>query len=268
LPASERSRAGTQELDRLASIMREAGAIAMKFRGASLKSWTKGGNSPVSEADIAVNHLLREKLPAAGDGWLSEESENDPTRLQAGRIWVVDPIDGTRAYIAGREDWSISVALVEGGRPVLAALFAPATDELFLAGADTRSTLNGAPIAVTDDSSIGGARVAGPKRTLERIAAGHPELVIMPRIHSLALRLVRVATGEIDAAFTGGNSHDWDLAAADLLVHRAGGVISALDRSPLVYNRPEPVHDMLVAAGPNRHATLVEMVRAHANAPA
>ena len=268
MPASEPARAGTQELERLAPIMREAGAIAMKFRGASLKSWTKGGNSPVSEADIAVNHLLREKLPAAGDGWLSEESENDPTRLQAHRVWVVDPIDGTRAYIAGRDDWSISVALVEDGRPVLAALFAPATDELFLAGAGIHSTRNGAPIAVTDDGSISGARVAGPKRMLERIADRHPELVVMPRIHSLALRLARVATGEIDAAFTGGNSHDWDLAAADLLVHQAGGVISALDGGPLVYNRPEPVHDMLVAAGPKRHATLVTTVRAQVNAPA
>jgi len=268
LPASDPSRPGTQELERLAAVMREAGAIAMKFVGGPLKSWTKGGNSPVSEADIAVNHLLRERLPASGDGWLSEESENDPTRLKARRVWVVDPIDGTRAYIAGREDWSISAALVEDGRPVLAALFAPATDELFLAAAGIPSTRNGAPIALKDGPNLDGARVAGPKRTLERLAARHPELVIMPRIHSLALRLARVASGEIDAAFTGGNSHDWDLAAADLLVHQAGGVISALDGSPLVYNRPEPVHGMLVGAGPKRHATLVKMVRTEVNAPA
>src|SRR3954471_20626805 len=103
------------------------------FRG-TFKHWTKGpSESPVTEADIAANDVLHSHLLRPGDGWLSEESENDPSRLGSRRGWVVDPIDGTRAYIAGREDWSISVALVEDGRPIAAALFAPVTDELFLA---------------------------------------------------------------------------------------------------------------------------------------
>ena len=105
-----------------------------------------------------------------GDGWLSEESENDPTRLAARRVWVVDPIDGTRAFIAGREDWSVSVALVVDGRPVVAALFAPVTDELFLATVGGGATRNGVAIRASSGGSLDGARVGGPKRMLERIA--------------------------------------------------------------------------------------------------
>src|ERR1044071_8413016 len=129
----------------------------MKFFRGPLKSWTKGaGDSPVSEADIAANELLHKHLLRDGDGWLSEESENDPTRLDARRIWVVDPIDGTRAFIAGREDSSASAARVVAGRPVAAALYAPATDELFLSTAGAGATRNGAPIRSNVGESLDG----------------------------------------------------------------------------------------------------------------
>lgn len=267
MPASKLSREADRR--RLAATMRDAGAIAMTFFRGTFKSWTKGtGDSPVSEADIAVNDLLRARLPVSGDGWLSEESENDPTRLHAARVWVVDPIDGTRAYIAGREDWSISVALVEAGRPVVAAVFVPVADELFLATHGGGATLNDAPIAVSGGASLDGARVAGPKRLLDRMSGRHPSLVPMPRVHSLALRLVRVAQAELDGAIAGGQASDWDLAAADLLVHEAGGLMTALDGRPLLYNRPESKHDVLVAAGRERHAALIDLMQAQANEPA
>ena len=266
MPGSEPLLAADRE--RLSAAVRDAGAVALKFFCGTFKSWTKGtGDSPVSEADIAVNDLLRERLPVEGDGWLSEESENDPARANASRVWVVDPIDGTRAYIAGREDWSISVALVEAGRPVLAAVFAPATDEMFLATAGNGATRNGAPIHVSAGAGLDGARIAGPKRLQDWIAGRHPGLIAMPRIHSLALRLVRVAQAEIDGAIAGGNAHDWDLAAADLLVHEAGGLMTQLDGRALDYNRPEPVHSVLVAAGRERHAALIELMRAHSKQP-
>ena len=256
--------------ERLTAAVRDAGAVALKFFRGPLKSWTKGaGDSPVTEADIAANDLLRERLPAGpDDGWLSEESENDPARLSARRVWVVDPIDGTRAYMAGREDWSVSVALVVDGRPVLAAVFAPATDEMFVAAAGEGATRNGATVAVSAGAGVDGARIGGPKRMLERIGAAQSGLVVMPRIHSLALRLVRVAQGELDAAIAGGNGHDWDLAAADLLVHEASGVLTALDGKPLIYNRPDPIHSILVAAGRRRHAAIIDLVRANAAEPA
>jgi myo-inositol-1(or 4)-monophosphatase len=265
LPASELSR----DCDRLAVAVKEAGAIALRFFRGPLKQWTKGaGDSPVTEADIAANDLLHKHLVRPGDGWLSEESENDPTRLDALRVWVVDPIDGTRAFIAGREDWSVSAALVIDGRPVAAALYAPATEELFLSYAGSGATRNGVLIRANSCDGLVGAKISGPKRMLDRIARDHPAIVPMPRVHSLALRLARTAHGELDAAIAGGNGHDWDLAAADLLVHEAGGMLSALDGRPLVYNRPDPVHGVLIAGGRERHAALVELIQAQANEPA
>lgn len=249
---------------RLTAAVREAGALALKSHRQEFKTWIKHGDSPVSEVDIAVNDLLRERLltPPSDDGWLSEESENDPTRITKRRVWVIDPIDGTKAYIAGREDWSISAALVEEGRPTIAALFAPVTDELFVAVLGGGATRNAAPIGASSGTAMDGARIAGPRRVLDSIAARHPELVVVPRIHSLALRLVRVAQGDIDAAIAGGSSHDWDLAAADLLVHEAGGMLTSLDGAPLIYNQENPVHNVLVAAGRERHSALLELMRA------
>jgi myo-inositol-1(or 4)-monophosphatase len=264
LPESELLR----DRDRLAKAVQEAGAIAKSFFRGPLKQWTKGqGDSPVTEADIASNELLHRHLVEAGDGWLSEESENDPTRLAARRVWVVDPIDGTRAFIAGREDWSVSAALVVGGRPVAAALFAPATDEMFLSTAGGGATRNGVAIRAGSGSGLTGARIGGPKKMLDRIVASGTGIVPMPRVHSLALRLTRVAHGELDAAVAGGNGHDWDLAAADLLVHEAGGIMTALDGRALIYNRPDPVHSVLLAAGRDRHAALADLIRAQTSEP-
>jgi myo-inositol-1(or 4)-monophosphatase len=124
----------------LNAAVREAGALALSMFGTSVKSWTKGQGSPVTAADIAANDLLRERLAAAAPAiaWLSEESPDDEARRTARRVWVVDPIDGTRAYIAGRTDWAVSVALVEDGRPVAGALFAPAEPAFYAAVAGKR----------------------------------------------------------------------------------------------------------------------------------
>lgn len=243
--------------------MRDAGALALTTFQGSLKHWTKGQqNSPVSEADLAVDALLKERLAAPGIGWLSEETEDDPARLQTRRVWVVDPIDGTRAYIAGLPEWTISVALVENGRPIVAALFAPVTGELFTATVGTGARCNDTPIQVTSAETLAGARIAGPKRAMEDLAKLEPTLAIQPRIPSLALRLARVAQGSFDAAYAGGNSHDWDLAAADLLVHEAGGILTTLAGETAAYNRPEPVHGPLVAAGRSRAKLLCDLLRA------
>lgn len=251
----------TANRERLAAAMRDGGAIALKFFRGTFKSWTKGkGDSPVSEADIAVNDLLRERLPLPGDGWLSEESENDPARLGARRVWVVDPIDGTRAYIAGLPDWSVATALVEDGRPIVAVLFAPVEDEMFVAVAGRGATLNDVPIRTTD-GGLDGACVAAPAGYQKRLKTFEPSLVAHPKIHSLALRIARVAQGAVDAAFASGNAHDWDLAAADLLVHEAGGALTTFGRQSLIYNKPQPVHPPLVAAGPQRHAALTALVQ-------
>ena len=130
-----------------------------------------------------------------------------------------------------------------------------------MAVADKGAKCNGVTIATSDGASLTQARIAGPKAFLERLAAVAPPFAVMPRLRSLALRLARVAQGTFDAAIVGGNSHDWDLAAADLLVHEAGGGITTFGGGPVIYNRPVPRHGTLVAAGRDRHTALIDLLR-------
>ena len=263
IEADDPTQISARAAERLAVAVREAGALALSMFQTPIRNWTKGpSSSPVSEADIAVDELLRERLTAGGDGfaWLSEESADDPARLGARHVWIVDPIDGTRAYIAGLPDWAVSAALVEDGRPIAACLHAPALDEFFMAQVGTGATLNGTPIATTKGADLQNLRIAGPKNLLERLTPFLPPFTTVPRVPSLALRLARLAQGAYDVAFAGGNSHDWDLAAADLLVHEAGGALTPFAGGNVAYNQPVPRHGMLVAAGRDRHATLIEII--------
>ena len=237
---------------RLDAAVREAGSLALSMFGKPIKQWTKGASaSPVSETDIAVDTLLRERLTGGSNAiaWLSEETADDAARLTSRYVWVVDPIDGTRAYLAGQPDW-----------PIAACLYAPELDEFFAARAGAGSTLNGNAIAAAPGPDLHAIRIAGPLKFLERLSAILPPFTKLPRGHSLALRFARVAQGLCDAAFAGGNSHDWDLAAADLLVHQAGGVLTPLVGGTIAYNRPVPRHGMLIAAGRDRHAALIELL--------
>jgi myo-inositol-1(or 4)-monophosphatase len=248
--------------DPLEKIMREAGELARATARGDFKRWTTGDDkSPVSDGDIAVNNLLRERLGALAPraGWVSEETA-DPAASQD-LAWIVDPIDGTRAYILGRPDWTISVCLAAHGEPVLAALFAPVTDEMFLAVRGGGATCNGKAIAAGQGNSLAGARLAAPKRYLDAVAAVDPGIVPQPKIFSLALRLTRVAHGALEGALASSGSHDWDLAAADLIVHEAGGLLTDFNGARLRYNRPQAAHNALIAADPGRHAILLEMVQ-------
>jgi myo-inositol-1(or 4)-monophosphatase len=248
----------------LETVMREAGELARATARGPFKRWTKGEDkSPVSDGDIAVNDFLRAHLSRLSPqaGWLSEETEDDLSARAAPTAWIVDPIDGTRAYVAGFPDWSISVALVEGGRPLIAALYAPVTEEMFLGRRGGGATLNASSIGASSGIALDGARLAGPKRYLTHIATINPGIRAEPKVHSLALRLARVAQGEFDAAFASQGGNDWDLAAADLLVHEAGGVMTDFAGRTLTYNRPHTVHGALIAAGRARHGTLIDLVR-------
>jgi myo-inositol-1(or 4)-monophosphatase len=255
--------ATAQDAALLHDTVREAGALALKLFGTELRNWIKGQSSPVSEADLAVNDLLAQRLRGATPqyGWLSEESADDPERLQRRRVWIVDPIDGTRSYLAGREDWCVSVALVEDEVPLLGAVFAPVTGEMFLARRGEGATRNDQPIRAAAGSRLDPARIVGPKPLVQRLGDALEPGAIHPRIGSLALKICRAAEGRLDAAFAGGQSRDWDLAAADLIVHEAGGTMTSLTGDAIVYNRPEVVHDTLVAAGRERHARIVAHFR-------
>ncbi len=247
----------------LKDTVREAGSLALSLFKTELKNWIKGASSPVSEADIAVNELLEERLRSATPdyGWLSEESADDAERLARRLVWIVDPIDGTRGYLAGKQDWCVSVALVENAAPLLAAVFAPATDEFFFATRGQGATLNDDVVSATGGTDIDFSRMAGPKPLIERLNTSSGEIAIHPRIGSLALRLCRVAHGGLDAAFAGGQSRDWDLAAADLIVQEANGRMTALSGDGILYNRREVTHGVLVAAGRDRHASIVAAFR-------
>ena len=262
MPVADFSDERARYAEQLVAAVREAGQLALgKFR-APLKTWNKDNYSPVSEADIAVNEFLQERLrdPDGKIGWLSEETEDDPERLQARRVWIIDPIDGTRAFIGGLTDWSIATAMVEDGRPIVAVLFAPVENEMFVAVAGRGAMLNDSPIH-TSDGSVDGARIAGPAGYQRRLQTIAPPFQAHQKIHSLALRFARVAHGAIDAAFSSGNAHDWDLAAADLLVHEAGGALTTFAGKTVTYNKAQPTHPPLVAAGPDRHAALIALVQ-------
>ncbi len=214
------------------------------------KTWSKAGGSPVTEADIGVDTFLHVRLSALlpDAAWLSEETVDDPLRLSRRFVWVVDPIDGTRAFMSGSPDWALCVALLDEGRPVLGVVHAPAHATSYAAIGGLGATRDGMAIRTSGASALAGARIAGPKPMLDALAR-HESFVAAEKIPSLALRLVRVADGTIDAGLVSPDARDWDLAAADLILAEAGGTVTGTDGAALRYNREIPVHGMLIAAG-------------------
>ncbi len=218
----------------------------------------------MTEADIAVNQLLKQGLLAARPdyGWLSEETEDDDARMASQRVWVVDPIDGTRAFLRGRNDWTISVAVVENGQPIAAGVFHPTASTLFTAVAGNGAYVNKKSIATTPAQLLPQCRMAANAGAFkpEYWQEVWPEMTITS-YNSMALRLPHVAQGQEDATVTIRPKSDWDLAAADLLVQEAGGRVTTLDGGPLIYNGIHPVHDSIAAAGPTLHGILMQQNR-------
>jgi myo-inositol-1(or 4)-monophosphatase len=243
------------DLDLICEAARQAGDIALGFFGKEPEVWWKNeGSSPVSAADFAANDRLREILLQARPnyGWLSEETDDDPARLTRDTVFVIDPIDGTRAFINREKTWCVSVAVVHLGRPVAGVLVAPALEEVFHATADGLSVKNGAVIQV---SSAGGSSlvIAADEALVKKFEAPFRDQVRRVRhVPSLAYRLAMAADSRIDGTVVKRNSHDWDLAAADLILERAGGRLADLENRALSYNRKSVTREMLVAG--NEHA--------------
>lgn len=260
------------DLELLKQAALEAGQLASTFFRRNLQSWAKEGGSPVTEADMAVDAFLRTELLAARPeyGWLSEETADDPARRERETIFVVDPIDGTRGFIQGDERWCVSIALVRAGRPVAAALFAPARDELYTAVKGGGAWALGRRLAVSQRTGLSGARLSGPGGWLKNAALAGSGAQIQGHVPSLAYRFASVATGRFDAAFASPRSNDWDLAACDLLVHEAGGRLTDLDGSAPAYNRETTRHGVLAAANaklqPQLLATLQDVAEERARA--
>lgn len=237
-------------LDALSDIAREAGALALKsFRG-SYDLWEKAPGNPVSEVDIAVDQFLKAELKRLDPdaGWLSEETADNAERLMRPRVWVVDPIDGTRDYVRGRDGWAVSIALVEGGRATLAVLDAPARDEHWRASRGSGAWRNDAAISASTRADLPGARV--PADVLPKADA---DLVTVYKPNSIALRIAMVAADEADLVAALRWGHEWDIAAAALLAEEAGGIVTDAHGKPLRFNSTKGEAFGVLATGAALH---------------
>lgn len=245
------------DLRLLMEAAKAAGEIATGFSAKTVRRWEKPYDAgPVTEADLAVNAMLKDKLRTArpGYGWLSEESEDHAERLTRERIFIIDPIDGTRSFIEGAQTWSHALAVAEKGTVLAAVVYLPLMGKLYSAAAGQGAFLNGAPIRVTERDALAGASVlaAKPNFRPEFWPGGVPQLVHHYR-PSLAYRQSLVAEGKYDLMLTLRRSWEWDIAAGDLILREAGAMTSDRRGKPLRFNNPDPFLDGVLAANPALH---------------
>lgn len=217
------------------------------------------GGDPVTEADLVVDRVLREALPTDGEAWLSEESADDRVRLSSRRVWVVDPIDGTREFVEGIPEWCVSVGLLEDGEPVAGGIYNPATDELMLGSKETGVTYNGREAGLSDPGDLSAVSVLASRSETRRGEwkrfEGAP-FQVRP-CGSVAYKLALVSVGRVEATFTLVPKHEWDVVAGVALVLAAGGVVTHADGSAVRFNQEKPLLPNLVAAGPRTSAELL-----------
>jgi myo-inositol-1(or 4)-monophosphatase len=246
--------------DLLIAAVREAGAIAREGYASVTKTWEKSKGNPVTETDLAVDRFLNERLRRARPdyGWLSEETADTPERLGACRIFIVDPIDGTLAFIKRKPEFAVCAAVVEDGAPVAAAIYNPITEELFAAAQGLGATLNGAAIRVSARSKLEGCRMLVARDVITHPAwpTPWPPMDIGKRA-SIAYRMALVANGTYDAMMALSSKYEWDSAAGALIVTEAGGLATTHARTALAYNQPAPTHRSLVCAGPALHEAIM-----------
>jgi myo-inositol-1(or 4)-monophosphatase len=246
------------ELIRAAAVA--AGDLALSEREAGLKIWSKAGGSPVTSADMAVDRLLRDALLGArpDHGWLSEETADTPDRLAARRIFVVDPIDGTVAYMKGKPWWCIPIAIVEDDRPVAAVIHAPALGETFTATLGGGAFLNGRPITASDTADLDDASVLADARLMEGPHWPEPwPAMRYEKRNAIAYRMALVAAGAFDAAIALTPKWDWDVCAGALIVEEAGGKVSDHHGGAWRFNQPDPRQNSLVCSAPALHPLIV-----------
>ncbi|MEQ1792651.1 MAG: 3'(2'),5'-bisphosphate nucleotidase CysQ [Nitrospira sp.] len=239
-----------QEYLVLTAAIREAGAEALRIAKEGFQTYTKPDDSPVTSADHAVNDILLDRLlgPFPHHGWLSEETPDTPARLEKSRVWVIDPIDGTKAFIRGEPEFCISVALVEDSQPILAAIFNPSTNELYTAVRGQGLHLNGTPVPRALSPALALPTVAlspwelhlGRFKSVEEHITGRP-------MRSIAWALALAASGTIHGVITFEGENEWDVAAGTLLLEEAGGSVRDGAGHPLQYNRPRPRYEGFIA---------------------
>ena len=251
-------------LERIRSALEAAKQIFAGYTPGRIAAEYKSGHDPVTAADREIDGLVKEHLLREGEGWLSEESTDDDRRLGRKRVWVVDPLDGTREVVAGIPEVSVSIALVDEGRPVAGGILNPATGETFLGSVGSGVTYNGTPRRASQHNGLEGALVLASR---SEVARGEWERFRnapfrIQAMGSVAYKLARVAAGLADVTFTLTPKHEWDVAAGAALVLSGGGFVESLD-GPLAWNQKHPKISGLIAGSPLLRHELSEFLRPH-----
>jgi myo-inositol-1(or 4)-monophosphatase len=252
-----------RERDVAVAAAREAGALILRYYAERVEVREKGPDSPVTKADTEANAAIHRAIGAAfpGDGWLSEETADSTDRLAKQRTWVVDPLDGTKEFIAHIPEFCVCIALTEAGKPIVAVQYNPAADRLYVAVRGQGTTVNGAPARVSAERNVAEARVMASRSEDKR---GEWD-AFKPRCRvvltgSVAFKLGELATGAGDATFTLTPKNEWDICAGTLLVEEAGGTVTGLDGKPLVFNQPSPLRPGMIATNGVLHAGITALI--------
>jgi myo-inositol-1(or 4)-monophosphatase len=237
------------DLKRIQEALLQAEEVLRQFPMGATRAERKGHDDIVTAADHAVNRLLLDILPQPGDGWVSEETADDPARLTCRRVWIVDPLDGTREFVEGIPEWCVSIGLVEDGKAVAGGILNPATGESFLGSVESGMTSKGEPASMRPGDRMDDMLVLASRSEVKRgewDVFREAPFRVKP-VGSVAYKLALVAAGGADATWTLTPKHEWDLAAGVALVSAAGGVVRTLDGHEPVFNRPRLLLDGLLA---------------------
>jgi len=252
-------------LERIQSALEAARQVFTRFTAGAIEAEYKAGHDPVTEADKAVDAVLQKELLRAGEGWLSEESVDDLSRLERKRVWIVDPLDGTREFVAGIPEFCVSVAMVEEGIPVAGGICNPATNEIFLGSLDSGVTYSGKSVRASQRTSLEGAIILASRSETKRgeWKRFQKSGITIREMGSVAYKLGLVSAGLADATFTLTPKHEWDVAGGAALVASAGGFVSTLRNSTLRCNNKSLLLSGLLASGPFLRDELLALVHEH-----
>jgi len=260
----------SEVLQRINAALDEARRIFERFTPGQVDTEFKAGHDPVTEADRAIDAVLRKNLLRDGEGWLSEETADDLSRLDKKDVWVVDPLDGTREFVQGLPEFCVSIGFVENGKAVAGGIHNPATRETFLGAIDSGILYNGKPAQVSHRAKLEGARVLASRSEVKR--GEWKEFETAPfkteAMGSVAYKLALVSAGLADSTFTLTPKHEWDVVAGAALVKSAGGFVCTLDRHELVANRRNPLLSGLISCGPLLKKELLSVIEPHIRVPA
>lgn len=253
----------SRECEVAVAAAREAGAIIRRYYERAVEARAKGPDDPVTAADLEANRCIRQRILSAlpQDGWLSEETADSPERLHRSRVWVVDPLDGTKEFLQRVPEFCVCIALVEESRPVVAVTYNPAADRLYVATRGGGTAMNGVPTRVTATTGLQDAVILASRSEDRR---GEWDL-FKPRVRvrltgSVAFKLAQLSAGEGDATFTLTPKNEWDICAGTLLVEEAGGRVTGLDGQSLLFNQPSPLRPGLLASNSLLHEQLMALI--------